>query len=92
MVPETIDARDVIAAGYNKYNISFGTGLSKVMGKVFRIGHLGDMNEGMVLTALSLSEMSLRDAGYPVELGLGVAAAQSWFLEAQEATLRQAAE
>ncbi|MEO0763103.1 MAG: aminotransferase class V-fold PLP-dependent enzyme, partial [Pseudomonadota bacterium] len=76
MVPESIDARDVISAGYTKYGISFGTGLSKVAGKVFRIGHLGDLNEGMCLTAIGLAEMSLRDAGYAVELGSGTAAAQ----------------
>ena len=93
VVPEEIDARNVIAAGYRNYNISFGSGLSKVMGKVFRIGHLGDLNEGMCLTALSLAEMSLRDAGYRVQLGSGVAAAQSWYLEAKAAAeMRQAAE
>jgi len=93
MVPEGIDARNVISAGYAKYSISFGTGLSKVMGKVFRIGHLGDLNEGMCLTALSLAEMSLRDAGCRVDLGSGVGAAQAWYLEAQEtAAARQAAE
>ncbi|MCL5775735.1 aminotransferase class V-fold PLP-dependent enzyme [Limibaculum sp. FT325] len=93
MVPEGIDARNVIRAGYAKYSISFGTGLSKVMGKVFRIGHLGDLNEGMCLTALSLAEMSLRDAGCRVDLGSGVGAAQAWYLEAQEtAAARQAAE
>ncbi|MEO0819656.1 MAG: aminotransferase class V-fold PLP-dependent enzyme [Pseudomonadota bacterium] len=92
LVPETIDARDVISAGYRNYNISFGSGLSKVMGKVFRIGHLGDLNEGMCLTALSLAEMSLRDAGYKVELGSGVAAAQAWYLESGSQAIAQAAE
>ncbi|MEM9782858.1 MAG: aminotransferase class V-fold PLP-dependent enzyme [Pseudomonadota bacterium] len=92
LVPESIDARDVIAAGYKKYNISFGSGLSKVAGKVFRIGHLGDLNEGMCLTAIGLAEMSLRDAGYNVELGSGTAAAQSWYLESQAGAFAQAAE
>jgi alanine-glyoxylate transaminase/serine-glyoxylate transaminase/serine-pyruvate transaminase len=92
VVPEGIDARNVISAGYKKYNISFGSGLSKVMGKVFRIGHLGDLNEGMCLTALSLAEMSLRDAGYKVELGSGVAAAQDWYLSASAQAFAQAAE
>ncbi|MEM8597770.1 MAG: serine--glyoxylate aminotransferase, partial [Pseudomonadota bacterium] len=92
MVPEDIDARHVIAAGYNRYNISFGSGLSKVMGKVFRIGHLGDLNEGMCLTALSLAEMSLRDAGYQVALGSGVAAAQDWYLTSGSQAVAQAAE
>ncbi|MEM6356754.1 MAG: aminotransferase class V-fold PLP-dependent enzyme [Pseudomonadota bacterium] len=92
LVPEDIDARNVIAAGYKNYNISFGSGLAKVMGKVFRIGHLGDLNEGMCLTALSLAEMSLRDAGYQVELGSGVAAAQDWYLTSGTQAMAQAAE
>jgi alanine-glyoxylate transaminase/serine-glyoxylate transaminase/serine-pyruvate transaminase len=79
VVPKTIDARDVIHAGYYKYRTSFGTGLSQVMGKVFRIGHLGDLNEGMCLTALAVAEIALRDAGAGIELGSGVAAAQEWY-------------
>jgi len=79
VVPLEIDAREVIRIGYERYNISFGSGLSKVMGKVFRIGHLGDLNEGMCLTAISLTELALRDAGARIELGSGVAAAQEWY-------------
>jgi alanine-glyoxylate transaminase / serine-glyoxylate transaminase / serine-pyruvate transaminase len=44
-------------------------------GKVFRIGHLGDLNEGMCLTAVALAELSLAAAGARVEFGAGVAAA-----------------
>ncbi|MEO0622612.1 MAG: aminotransferase class V-fold PLP-dependent enzyme [Pseudomonadota bacterium] len=77
--PAGVDARDVIRIGYEKYNISFGSGLSKLAGKVFRIGHLGDLNEGMCLTALSLAELSLREAGASLEFGSGVGAAQEWF-------------
>jgi alanine-glyoxylate transaminase / serine-glyoxylate transaminase / serine-pyruvate transaminase len=44
---------------------------------VFRIGHLGDLNEGMCLTALAVAELSLRAAGAQVVLGSGVAAAQA---------------
>ena len=93
VVPEEVDARDVIRIGYEKYRTSFGTGLSKVMGKVFRIGHLGDLNEGMCLTALAIAEMALRDAGAKVELGAGVAAAQTWYRESGDAAaMRLAAE
>ena len=79
VVPDGIDARDVIRIGYDKYRASFGTGLSKVMGRVFRIGHLGDLNEGTCLTALAIAEMALTDAGARIELGSGVAAAQEWY-------------
>ena len=58
-VPEGVDARDVIRIGYARYNASFGSGLARLAGKVFRIGHLGDLNEGMCLTALSIAEMAL---------------------------------
>ena len=66
---------------YNKYNLSLGAGLSKVAGKVFRIGHLGDLNEIMVLQALAGAEMAMHDCGIAVELGSGVAAAQSLFVD-----------
>lgn len=92
VVPEVIDARDVIKFGYERYRTSFGTGLSKVMGKVFRIGHLGDLNEVMCLSALASAEMSLRDAGAKVEFGSGVAAAQEWFNSSQPAEMGLAAE
>lgn len=92
VVPETVDARDVISLGYSRYNTSFGSGLSKLMGKVFRIGHLGDLNEGMCLTAVSVAEMALKDAGAQIELGSGVAAAQAWYREAARQPMAMAAE
>ena len=92
VVPEEIDARDVLRIGYEKYRASFGSGLSKVMGKVFRIGHLGDLNEGMCLTAVAIAEMALADAGAKIELGSGVAAAQAWYCTSGASALRVAAE
>lgn len=78
-VPQEIDARDVLRIAYEDFNTSFGSGLGPLAGKVFRIGHLGDFNEGMCLTALSIAEMSLYRAGMPLQLGSGVGAAQAWF-------------
>lgn len=93
VVPADVDARNVIRIGYERYRTSFGTGLSQLAGKVFRIGHLGDLNEGMTLTAIAVAEMALVDAGARVELGSGVAAAQAWYRESvAEATLAMAAE
>ncbi len=92
VVPDTIDARDVIRFGYDRYRTSFGSGLGKVMGKVFRIGHLGDLNEVMCLAALASAEMALHDAGANVELGSGVAAAQDWFLSSNAVAIGVAAE
>lgn len=81
VVPDGFDARDVISRAYSAYQTSLGTGLSKVMGKVFRIGHLGWLNEGMVATSLSVAEMAMIDTGIPVEPGSGVGAALKFFTE-----------
>jgi alanine-glyoxylate transaminase / serine-glyoxylate transaminase / serine-pyruvate transaminase len=80
-VPEGIDARKVIDIAFKRYNLSLGGGTGKLVGKVFRIGHVGDINELMVLGALSGVEMALNDVGVPVTLGSGVAAAQRWYRE-----------
>lgn len=79
MVPAGFNGADVIDAAYRRYNLSLGAGLSQVAGKLFRIGHLGDLNDLMVLGALSGAEMAMRDVGIDIELGSGVAAAQAHF-------------
>ncbi len=81
-VPEGVNSADVVRIAYDRYRTSFGGGLSKVAGVVFRIGHLGDCNEVMCLGALAAAEISLRDAGASVDLGAGVAAAQNYYSEA----------
>lgn len=83
LVPEGHDARQVIARAYSRYGLSLGAGLSVVSGKVFRIGHLGDLNELMVMMALSGAEMAMRDVGIPIVAGSGVAAAQEYYREYQ---------
>jgi alanine-glyoxylate transaminase/serine-glyoxylate transaminase/serine-pyruvate transaminase len=80
-VPEGVDAKKVIDVAFRRYNLSLGGGTGKLVGKVFRIGHVGDINELMVLGALSGVEMALNDVGIPVTLGSGVAAAQRWYRE-----------
>ena len=75
MVPEGIDSTDVVKTAYTKYNTSFGGGLNKVAGKLFRIGHLGDLNSTMILGAISTAELAMYDVGIKFELGSGVAAA-----------------
>jgi alanine-glyoxylate transaminase/serine-glyoxylate transaminase/serine-pyruvate transaminase len=79
MVPENIDAAAVIARAYTRYNLSLGAGLSKVAGKLFRIGHLGDLNELMLLGAIAGSEMAMLDIGMNIEPGSGTAAAQNYW-------------
>lgn len=81
-VPEDVDGAEVCRVAFDRYRTSFGAGLARVAGKVFRIGHLGDLNEVMCLAALASAEMSLADAGAKIELGAGVAAAQAYYRDA----------
>ncbi|MDH3521398.1 MAG: aminotransferase class V-fold PLP-dependent enzyme, partial [Myxococcales bacterium] len=81
VVPEGYDARKVIERASTIYNLSLGAGLMQLAGRVFRIGHLGDLNELMCLGALSGVEMAMRDAGIPFQPGSGVAAAQEYYRE-----------
>jgi len=58
----------------DNYNMSLGSGLSRLAGKVFRIGHLGECNDLTLMAALSGVEMGLAAAGVPHRSG-GVEAA-----------------
>jgi alanine-glyoxylate transaminase/serine-glyoxylate transaminase/serine-pyruvate transaminase len=79
VVPEGFDAAKVIDRAFRRYNLSLGAGLSKVAGKVFRIGHLGDCNELMLMSAIGGAELAMIDCGLPIEPGSGVAAAQRYW-------------
>ena len=79
LVPEGFDATKVISNAYAKYNLSLGAGLSKVAGKVFRIGHLGDLNCLSLMSAIAGAEMSMLDNGINVTPGSGVAAASTYW-------------
>ena len=79
MVPEGVNGADVIARAYNRYNLSLGAGLSRVAGKLFRIGHLGDMNEVHLMAAIAGAEMAMLDCGIRVKPGSGTAAASEYW-------------
>ncbi len=85
VVPEGINGAQIIDIAFRRYNLSLGAGLSKVAGKVFRIGHLGDLNEVMLLGAIGGAEMAMIDAGVQIAPGSGVAAAQTYW-RGEEAT------
>jgi alanine-glyoxylate transaminase/serine-glyoxylate transaminase/serine-pyruvate transaminase len=74
LMPEGYDADDLRGVILKNFNMSLGTGLGKVKGKVFRIGHLGDFNDLMLAGTLSGVEMGLALAGIPCSKG-GVAEA-----------------
>ena len=65
LMPEGHDAEAVRRASLARYNTSLGGGLGRLGGRVFRIGHLGDLNEPMVLGTLGAVELSLRACGVP---------------------------
>jgi len=73
-LPEGHSADAFRATTLQHYDISLGNGLSKVADKVFRIGHLGDFNDLMLVATLAGVEMGLKQADVPHEAG-GVQAA-----------------
>ena len=74
LMPQGHDADHFRQVTLERYDLSLGTGLGKLKGKVFRIGHLGDLNELMLMGTLAGVEMGLGDAGVPHRPG-GVQAA-----------------
>ena len=65
LMPEGIDADKLRAIALERFNLSLGGGLGPLKGRLFRIGHLGDLNEPTVLGALATVEMALDLAGVP---------------------------
>jgi alanine-glyoxylate transaminase/serine-glyoxylate transaminase/serine-pyruvate transaminase len=61
------------------FNMSLGAGLAKLTGRVFRIGHLGDMNEVHLMAAINGAEMAMLDCGVSVQPGSGAAAASNYW-------------
>jgi alanine-glyoxylate transaminase/serine-glyoxylate transaminase/serine-pyruvate transaminase len=74
LVPQGHDADRVRAIASERYAVALGRGLADLQGRVFRIGHMGDLNEPMLLGALAGIELALAEAGMPHARG-GVEAA-----------------
>lgn len=87
VVPEGADARRVIELAHRRWQLALGSGLAQLAGKVFRIGHLGDVNELMLAGALAGVEAALLDAGIAVTPGSGVGAATAWWRESTPVAL-----
>lgn len=90
LMPPSHDADHYRKVTLEKFNISLGSGLGKVTGKVFRIGHLGECNELTLIGALSGVEMGLAAAGVPHRSG-GVQAAMALLEGSEEANAPKAA-
>ena len=79
MVPAGVNAAEIIDIAYRRYDLALGAGLARMAGRLFRIGHLGDLNELMLLGGIAGAEMAMRDAGMKITPGSGVAAAQEYW-------------
>jgi alanine-glyoxylate transaminase/serine-glyoxylate transaminase/serine-pyruvate transaminase len=91
MMPEGVDADAVRKIIHERFDCSLGTGLGRIKGRMFRIGHLGDTNDLTLLGALAGCEMGLKLVGVNLA-GSGVQAAMDHFSSHAAATpLRQAA-
>jgi alanine-glyoxylate transaminase/serine-glyoxylate transaminase/serine-pyruvate transaminase len=91
MVPEGHDADKFRALALENFNISYGASFGQYTAKYFRIGHLGDINDGTLIGALGITEMALALAGIPHKKG-GVQAAMDYITSAHGAAAKQAAE
>ena len=89
VMPKGHDADRFRDIALEKYDISLGSGLGKVKGSVFRIGHLGDFNDLMLIGSLAGVEMGLHAAGVPHKAGGVQAAMDSLSGEPVPATARQ---
>jgi len=81
LMPEGHNADTLRRIALERFNVSLGGGLGKLGGRVFRIGHLGDLNEPMVIGALGAVEMAMEIAGVPHAKG-GVQAALEVYAKA----------
>ena len=80
MMPLGVDADAVRQCIYERFDCSLGTGLGKVKGRMFRIGHLGDCNDLTVVATVAACEMGLKLSGVKLQ-GSGVQAAMQYFAD-----------
>jgi alanine-glyoxylate transaminase/serine-glyoxylate transaminase/serine-pyruvate transaminase len=77
LMPDGFDADRLRETILDAYDMSLGTGLGKVKGRMFRIGHLGECNDLTLMAALSGCEMGLKLSGVALK-GSGVTAAMDY--------------
>jgi len=78
-LPEGCDADKTRQVCLDKFNVSLGGGLDRLRGRIIRIGHLGDLNEPMILGAIAAVEMAMELTGVPHGRG-GVQAAMDYLV------------
>jgi alanine-glyoxylate transaminase/serine-glyoxylate transaminase/serine-pyruvate transaminase len=90
ITPVGVDADALRKLIHDRFDLSLGTGLGKVRGRMFRIGHLGDCNDLTLMAALAGVEMGLKLGGVALA-GSGVQAAMEFFASHPAPELMQAA-
>jgi alanine-glyoxylate transaminase/serine-glyoxylate transaminase/serine-pyruvate transaminase len=80
-IPDGFDSDAYLAHAQRTLELPLGPGLGEVKGKIFRIGHLGSLNELELLGALAGVEMTLTSFGVAIPLGAGLAAAETYLLQ-----------
>jgi len=90
VMPQGVDADRVRRTIHERFDLSLGTGLGKVKGRMFRIGHLGDCNDLTLMAALAGCEMGLKLSGVALA-GSGVQAALDFFASRPQGTVLKAA-
>ena len=88
-MPDGFDGDAYLAHAQKTLELPLGPGLGAVKGKIFRIGHLGSLNELELLGALAGVEMTLASFGVPIPLGAGLAAAETYLLQTARGGLGQ---
>jgi alanine-glyoxylate transaminase/serine-glyoxylate transaminase/serine-pyruvate transaminase len=91
MMPDGHDGDAFRSLALETFNISYGASFGPYAGKYFRIGHLGDINDGTMIGALANTEMALALAGVPHKKG-GVQAAMDYLVSTHASPSRAAAE
>ena len=79
VVPDGVDSDAVIRRARDRFDLSLGVGLGTLKGRIFRIGHLGALNQLEIAATIAGTEMALAECGVDVELGSGVAAVERSF-------------
>jgi alanine-glyoxylate transaminase/serine-glyoxylate transaminase/serine-pyruvate transaminase len=90
ITPQGVDADAVRSLIYERFNMSLGTGLGKIKGRMFRIGHLGECNDLTLIATLGGCEMGLKLAGVKLRAS-GVAAAMELLQSSAEPVARHPA-
>ena len=91
ITPEGVDADAVRRLIHQRFDLSLGTGLGKLKGRMFRMGHLGDSNDLTLVAMVAGVEMGLKLSGVKLA-GSGVQAAMDYFAgHAAPAALQKAA-